>query len=564
MEFECRKKDDQIAVFAREATETSRVAKAKQNEMIKLVNALEDAQHKSEGVLAGRAELQARITLLQRERDDMVAQAKAQSKAAADLQAEVDHLRRSIADKISQEKLQADVEKGKAAESLAMRAELAELKTKVSTERQKLSGDLVTIRSKLEEVQRLHESLQKAHAVSQQDNRKAQEALVSMASEKQAVDKQKQALQSELADLRARHIQTDKQLAEAITEVQVRKLDLAATSVTDTARSQTSSRQVAAAQAKLADYEDAVMAIEHEKAAWARKLESTSRELASERSAVAKLERDIQVTSAESSQNQAAIEQAHHALAQAKLDIQALDTDIAVLKSRENKTVVEHVHVLEKAKRMTDRELAETRMEKDKLAMMLKSLEGQRSRVGSEHEELVRQHELLKTELRREQQDRKAAQAELARTASSAKATKVLSQEKEDAVSQARTAQAEIDSLQAQLRQLQISVTTSDAPRRAAAGSSRLLQELQLNNEQLRHDMDEQLVRSGKQTGPANEPRSRLQARKSLDVVSAGFKDNDSTSAIKQQLLQLDTHMSAADRIQSHLMMQIEESTFSR
>ena len=177
--------------------------------------------------------------------------------------------------------------------------------------------------------------------------------------------------------------------------------------------------------------------------------------------------------------------------------MQARDAEIAILKSRENKTVVEHVHVLEKAKRMTDRELAETRQDRDRLSAMVRSFEQQRGRASKEHEELIRQHELLKAELGYEKRAARTVAVQADDVHAERAARQAAEAAKMEAVRSHKSAQVRI----AQLEQELSEARKSQVPRKELATPTRLLQELQLNNEQLRNEMDEQLGRAGAPLG---------------------------------------------------------------
>lgn len=62
-------------------------------------------------------------------------------------------------------------------------------------------------------------------------------------------------------------------------------------------------------------------------------------------------------------------------LAKVRADFKELNAEAKILRSLENKTVVEHVYVLEAAKRLTDRQLADARVELQSLKVYVKSLE---------------------------------------------------------------------------------------------------------------------------------------------------------------------------------------------
>jgi myosin protein heavy chain len=313
--------------------------------------------------------------------------------------------------------------------------------------------------------------------------------------------------------------------------------------------------------------------MEEQKADWAKKMQAATRDLRSEASKREQLERDSQKAANELGQACLAAEQAQQALSKSNLAIQARDAEIAVLKSRENKTVVEHVHVLEKAKRMTDRELAETKQDRDRLAAMVKSFEQQRGRASGEHEELVRRHELLKAELAYE----KRASQTLATQAGDIQAERLARHAAEtanmDAIRSHKSAQSRIAQLEQELVEAKTSaaVATRQTPRKDVA-PARLLQELRLNNEQLRHEMDEQLGRGRVTDGAENSRPAPItpRQRKSTEQMAlsnstsspAVRTSSDSPAMVKQQLLS--AHMNASDRIRQHLLMQIDDSESGR
>ena len=129
----------------------------------------------------------------------------------------------------------------------------------------------------------------------------------------------------------------------------------------------------------------------------AGRLDNSNRELRNERNRCEAIDSEVKNLLAE---NKAMRQQADHAKAIAKLQ----DDEIALLRSREKKTIVEHVHVLEKAKRVTDRELAATKVERDQLAAVMKSMEQQKSRLIGDIEDMARQNEILRAGMRNVQQ----------------------------------------------------------------------------------------------------------------------------------------------------------------
>jgi biopolymer transport protein ExbB/TolQ len=134
-------------------------------------------------------------------------------------------------------------------------------------------------------------------------------------------------------------------------------------------------RQVAKLSKKNADYEDAILAIEREKASWAAQMADLQRRLDRENAGRLKVEDAQLKRDAEFASLQDRLERSEQNLVKAKADYKELNAEAKILRSLENKTVVEHVYVLEAAKRLTDRQLADARVELQSLKVYVKSLE---------------------------------------------------------------------------------------------------------------------------------------------------------------------------------------------
>lgn len=103
-------------------------------------------------------------------------------------------------------------------------------------------------------------------------------------------------------------------------------------------------------------------------------------------------------------------------LNKALTDIKNLEWQNKQLESKQDKTIVEHVHVLEEAKRVTDRQLADAQLELQKNAAYITSLEKTKSRLSREIEDYARQTEQEGFEISKKEkairlQEQKVAQA---------------------------------------------------------------------------------------------------------------------------------------------------------
>lgn len=257
---------------------------------------------------------------------------------------------------------------------------------------------------------------------------------------------------------------------------------------------------------KLADHEDALLATERQKADWARKMDKVFRDLMSEKERFVELQTRSQQTEME-------VQRVREQLTKLDAESHVKDQEIALLRSRENKTIVEHVHVLEKAKKVTDRELAATKQERDELAVLVKSLDQHKARLISDIEDMAKQNDIL----RKQAKPLTDPTAENASAQLAAERKAKVEMEKHIRELERRLQKgADSEQLQKRLdlaekrnasleKELKLSIEASRIPAvqpklsesrfSTSPSHTRLLQELQLNNEQLKHQMSEELRR---------------------------------------------------------------------
>lgn len=302
-----------------------------------------------------------------------------------------------------------------------------------------------------------------------------------------------------------------------------------------------------------------MLVVERERVDWARRLDNANKDLQAERNRNEATESELRNILAD---NKAMRQQADHAKSVAKLQ----EDEIALLRSRENKTIVEHVHVLEKAKRVTDRELAAMIQERDQMTSVLRSLEQQKNRLTGDLEDSARQNELLKSELREsrkvsgspsavqaggqaallaEKDARRRSDVRVAELEKSLPQLQELPKVKQQLV-QTQDAnsrlQKEIVSLRQELQKAEQNASKADNKGSGGSASSyRLLQELHLNNEELQREMADELRRNvPTSTGDVDVRIRRENYRKSMDASllrggSGGGPDDATKVHIAQQ-----------------------------
>jgi len=175
-------------------------------------------------------------------------------------------------------------------------------------------------------------------------------------------------------------------------------------------------RHLAAAQAKYQDFEDVLLQLERDKGTQDRQLEATRKQLELELTKRTQLEHTSSSQRAELAKLKDRNIKLDRELNKALTDLKAREWEVKQLEGRQDKTIVEHVHVLEEAKRVTDRQLADTRAELENTRAYIRSLEKLKSRITGEAEDLVIERERGLVELRTKErvarvQEERAAQA---------------------------------------------------------------------------------------------------------------------------------------------------------
>lgn len=136
-----------------------------------------------------------------------------------------------------------------------------------------------------------------------------------------------------------------------------------------------------------------------------RQLETTRKELNAQSTKRAELEKICSGQKAELIKIKDRNVKLDRELNKALTDLKNREWEIKQLESRQDKTIVEHVHVLEEAKRVTDRQLAQAQLELQKNQAYIRSLEKTRGRLMMEAEDLARETEKERLELRHKEKN---------------------------------------------------------------------------------------------------------------------------------------------------------------
>ena len=149
--------------------------------------------------------------------------------AKARLQEELDELRALIETKSTEETRRREVEKSKDEELVDLRLGVADLQGQLNAFRKTALDNETKLKLEVERVSRQYAQLESSHASLLERERAASEQSKKVESAAVVMEKSKRTLESELQALRAKQIDSDSQLAEAVKakEVQyfVRRLD---------------------------------------------------------------------------------------------------------------------------------------------------------------------------------------------------------------------------------------------------------------------------------------------------------------------------------------------------
>ncbi|KAH9925965.1 nonmuscle myosin heavy chain b [Fomitopsis serialis] len=382
LEEDSRHAKQQLAELARTATDYSTMIKAKEEEADRLAAELDKSKVERGRLMKQISELQGKADALTAEllaqRSDRERDAAVQAK----LQEELDELRSVLAAKTSEETRRSEVEKSKEQELANLRAQTSQLSQDLDDARRSAVEGQTRLKVDLDTLTREHASLEKSHrSLSEREQSVRSELKVAETSLGEAV-KARRTLESDLQAIRTRQIDTDGQLAEVLKEKEHLE------------------RQLTTMQSKFEDSEDVVLQLEREKGAHDRQMETVKKQLNGESAKRSQLEKSASSQKQEIARLKDMNIKLDRELNKALSDLKAREWEVKQLEARQDKTIVEHVHVLEEAKRVTDRQLQEAQQELQAREAYIRSLEKARSKFMIEAEDLVRDRESEQLQLR--------------------------------------------------------------------------------------------------------------------------------------------------------------------
>lgn len=200
-----------------------------------------------------------------------------------------------------------------------------------------------------------------------------------------------------------------------------------------------------------------MLQLEREKSNHDRQLEMTRKQLSDEAARRAQLEQALTTHKAEVAKLKDRNVKLDRDLNKALTDLKNREWEVKQLESRQDKTIVEHVHVLEEAKRVTDRQLAEAQEELQKNAAYIRSLEKLKTRLTGEAEDLVRETERERVEIRTKEKNARAQEERVTKALADVERER---RSRETAELQSRRFQADLQNAQRQVTDLSQQLST--------------------------------------------------------------------------------------------------------
>ncbi|KAF7324837.1 Myosin II heavy chain [Mycena kentingensis (nom. inval.)] len=366
---------------------------------------------------------------LDAERGDRTNEAGARQK----LEQELDELRKLMDAKSSEATRRAEAEKSKEQELSNLRLQSQRLQQELSDGRRQLLDTQKQLKLELDTSVREHAALKDTHKSLSERERAVQSELTKAQATLSELDKTKRSLESELQSVQARH-----------NDVQAQMLD-------SRKAKDALERQLAVAQGKYHDIEDVMLQMERDKGAQDRQLEVSKKQLETESAKRAKLEQALTDQKNELAQLKERNTQLDASLTQALSDLQARDAEAKQLGVKQHTTIVQHVHVLEEAKRITDQELADAKSELEQSRAYIRSLEKAKVQLISEAEDLTRETERERLELQAKEKLVKAQEDKMRRAVTDADRDR---KDKDAAELQTRRLEFDLQSSQRQVEEL--------------------------------------------------------------------------------------------------------------
>ncbi len=544
LETQSRQSSHQLAELARASTAHEEAVVKKDAELKQLRAQFSEASRERDLHAKAATEHKSSLQTANFELASVRTEHKKANEARAALEKELDDTRKLMTAKSSEDVKQKELQRKLADELAGLRRQLADSQRELATIKQSSAEESNRLRAEANTAREEHSTIKKAHAETTSRLQSHESKLTQMAAALAAAQAGQRSAESEHRSLLDKHSQAEG----ALDQVRKARADL--------------ERQLQASNSKHQSMEDALLELERSQAEWKTKHEQVATELSAESK-----RRELLQNAAKSNERQLATFAQQLAakdteMGQLKDLLKTTQAELRKAQSMTNKTIVEHVHVLEEAKKYTDRQLADTQSKLQELAHYTKTLEKSKAKLVSDNEDLSRELSQLQkgggaVAMRNAAPADKKQEAEIAKLNAALKEAR---QARDEALSNARRKDLQSDEALSRQRQqfegriagLEKELKSSQAARTLAfmnledlvqRGSAntddafrrRLLDELRAGHDELEQDVAAKadMLRSHKTNGsPAKDARPLSVYGKQIALKEVQLNSSSSSHAI--------------------------------
>ncbi|KAK0549106.1 class II myosin [Tilletia horrida] len=373
LEIETRQSTTQLAELSRLSTEHERALKRKEDEIAELKQQLTSASSEKVAKEKEARDLKSKV-------DTLTFDLKASQKELADLQQsktellrQLDETRQLMETKTSEDVKSKEMHRMKEEELQTLRREMSKLQEEHAKLKHSSVEEANALKAVADAARRQHADLNGQHQELLSRSKAHETNAARAEAAALTAEKSQRLAETELKAIRERHGVSEKSLGDLQRAKEV--LD----------------KQLQHTLTKQQGLEDAVLELERSSTHY----KTTADQLSVELSAESKLREMAESKARSNAQAKELLAQEmavrEKELAKLKDELKQTNTEMRKLQSMQSKTIVEHVHVLEEAKRYTDRQLADAQAKLQELASYTRTLEKSKARLISDNEDLNRQ-----------------------------------------------------------------------------------------------------------------------------------------------------------------------------
>ncbi|KAN0065099.1 class II myosin [Thecaphora frezii] len=373
LEDQTRQSSYQLSELARASSDHEAQAKKKEAQIAELSSQMAALTEQRDALAKEKAALEAKLDTLAYDLKLAQDDAAKSSEARAQIQKELDETRRLMDAKSSEDVKQQELHRMKEQELLTLRQQMSEVERELGTVKHSSLEQINSLKLEVDTARKRILELERAQQEAADKVRSADQRIADNDAKLAETEKARRTAEAELRDVQSKSAVINRGLQEALKN----KDNL--------------EKQLQAASTKQQDLEDAMLELERSSNNWKHKVEQVSTELSAE----SKRRELLEASQKQAERNLGSLQQLvagkDKEAAELRNELALMQQEMKKMQKMQNTTIVEHVHVLEEAKKYTDRQLADSQAKLQELAHYTKTLEKSKARLIAENEDLARE-----------------------------------------------------------------------------------------------------------------------------------------------------------------------------